>query len=83
MKVWTRLSNADQQALLDEAKALQTYEIDLTQKVEKESLENLKAKGMQLNEVELDAFRKAVKPVHDKFAARHGQDLIRQVLDTK
>jgi len=83
LKVWNRLNKADQQVLLDEAKALQTYEIELTQKVEKESLENLKTKGMQLNEVDLDAFRKAVKPVHDKFAAKHGQELIRQVLDTK
>jgi TRAP-type transport system periplasmic protein len=36
LKVWNRLSKADQQVLLDEAKALQTYEIELTQKVEKE-----------------------------------------------
>jgi tripartite ATP-independent transporter DctP family solute receptor len=83
MKVWERLSKADQQVLLEEAKALQTYEIELTQKVERESLDNLRTKGMQLNDVDVEAFRKAVKPVHDKFAARFGTDLIKQVLDTK
>ncbi len=83
LKVWNRLSKEDQAALQEEAKALQTYEIDLTQKVEKESIEKLKAKGMLINEVDFDAFQKAVKPVHDKFAARFGPDLIKQVLETK
>ena len=83
LRVWNRLSKEDQAVLQEEAKALQTYEIDLTQKVEKESIEKLKAKGMQINEVDFDAFQKAVKPVHDKFAARFGPDLIKQVLETK
>lgn len=83
LKVWNRLSKEDQAVLQEEAKALQTYEIDLTQKVEKESLEKLKAKGMQINDVDFEAFQKAVKPVHDKFAARFGPDLIKQVLETK
>lgn len=83
LKVWNRLSKEDQAVLQQEAKALQTYEIDLTQKVEKESLEKLREKGMQLNEVDVDAFQKAVKPVHDKFSARFGPDLIKQVLETK
>lgn len=83
LKVWNRLTKEDQAVLQEEAKALQTYEIDLTQKVEKESIEKLKAKGMQINEVDFDAFQNAVKPVHDKFAARFGPDLIKQVLETK
>lgn len=83
LKVWNRLSKEDQAILQQEAKALQTYEIDLTQKVEKESLEKLKAKGMQINDVDFEAFQKSVKPVHDKFSARFGPDLIKQVLDTK
>lgn len=83
LKAWNRLSKEDQALLQQEAKALQAYEIDLTQKVEKESLEKLKAKGMQINDVDFDAFQKAVKPVHDKFSARFGPDLIKQVLDTK
>jgi tripartite ATP-independent transporter DctP family solute receptor len=83
LKVWNRLSKADQAILQEQAKALQTYEVDLTQKVEKESLEKLKAKGMQINEVDFDAFQRAVKPVHGKFAARFGPDLVKEVLDTK
>lgn len=83
LKVWNRLSKEDQAILQEEAKALQSYEIDLTQRVERESLEKLKAKGMQINEVDFEAFQKAVKPVHDKFAARFGPDLVNQVLGTK
>jgi len=83
LKVWNRLTKEDQAVLQEEAKALQTYEIDLTQKVEKDSIEKLKAKGMQINEVDFEAFQKAVKPVHDKFAARFGPELIKQVLETK
>lgn len=83
LKVWNRLSKEDQATLQEEAKALQTYEIELTQKVEKDSLEQLKAKGMQINEVDFDAFQKAVKPVQDKFSARFGPDLVKQVLETK
>jgi len=83
LKVWNRLSKEDQAFLLDEAKPLQTYEIELTQKVQSESIEKLKAKGMQINEVDYNAFFRAVKPVHDKFSARFGADLIKQVLETK
>jgi len=83
LKVWNRLTKAHQTALQEEAKVLQPYEIDLTQVVEKDSLEKLKGKGMQINEVDFEAFQKAVKPVHDKFGAKHGADLIKQVLETR
>lgn len=83
LKVWNRLSKEHQAVLLDEAKALQTYEIELTQKVQQEAIEQLKAKGVQINEVDFDAFLKAVKPVHDKFSARFGPELIRRVLEVR
>jgi len=83
LKAWNRLSRADQAVLQEEAKALQAYEIELTQKVEKESIEQLKAKGMQVNEVDFEAFQKAVKPVQDKFSARFGPEMVKQVLETK
>jgi len=83
LKAWNRLSKADQALLQDEAKALQGYEVELTQKVEKDSIEQLKAKGMQVNEVDFEAFQKAVKPVQEKFSARFGPELVKQVLETQ
>ena len=67
----------------DQAGTLQSYEFDLTQKVQQDALEQLKAKGMLVNSVDLVAFGKAVEPVYKKFTAKFGTKLLDQVQATK
>ncbi len=83
IKVWNRLTPTDQKALQDQARALQSYEFELTQKVSQDAIEQLKAKGMLVNSVDLAAFGKAVEPVYKKFTAKFGTKLLDQVQATK
>lgn len=79
LEVWNRLSPEQQAALEEEAQALQTYEIALTQEVEQRALEELEAAGMQINEADREAFREAVQPVYEEFKSRFGPELIELV----
>jgi tripartite ATP-independent transporter DctP family solute receptor len=83
MKTWNRLSSADQKALQDNAVKLQKYEIELTGKVEAAAIENLKQHGMEVNEVDIEAFRKAVQPIYKLFTDKHGTRLVEAVSATK
>ena len=38
---------------------------------------------MQVNEVDFEAFQKAVKPVQDEILHRLGHEMVKQVLETK
>jgi tripartite ATP-independent transporter DctP family solute receptor len=80
LQVWNRLTPEQQAVLVEEAQALQAYEIELTQEVEQEALAELEAAGMQINEVDREAFRAAVQPIHDGFAERVDPELIEQTL---
>lgn len=83
LKVWDRLTDADKKVISEEAAALQDYEIKLTQKVETDAIKALEAKGMKVNEVDLDAFRKDVRPVYKSFTDKFGNELLDKVLATK
>ena len=81
-KAWDQL-NADQQtALTEEAAALQDYEIKLTQEVGQAAVDQLKAKGMKINEADVAAFRDRMGPVYADFTKKHGADLLEQVQNT-
>jgi TRAP-type transport system periplasmic protein len=54
--------------LEDTARETQAFVYATAQKQETELLEKLKAAGMQVNEVDKDAFIKASKPVYEEFA---------------
>jgi TRAP-type transport system periplasmic protein len=76
LKVWNRLTPEDQKVLQTQAIALQSYEIDLTKKVEQQAIDELRAKGMQVNDADTATFRKAVEPVYQKFKAKFGAKLV-------
>jgi len=79
MKVWGRLTPEDQKVLQEQARTLQPYEFELTQKVSQDAIDQLKAKGMLVNAADLAAFRKAVEPVYKKFTDKFGTKLLDQV----
>ena len=83
MGTWNGLSEEQQAALVEEGKALQEYEIALTGEVGAAAIEELKAKGMQVNEADVDAFRARMDPVYEDFKAKHGAELLEAVQNTQ
>ena len=82
MTTWNGLTEEQQAVLIEEGKALQDYEIALTAKVGAEAIEALKAKGMEVNEANVDAFRARMDPVYEDFKSKHGAELLETVQNT-
>ena len=80
---WDRLNAEQQKVLMEEAAALQDYEIQLTEEVGQDAIEKLKAKGMKINDADVSAFRDRMGPVYKDFTDKHGDDLLAQVQNTR
>jgi len=84
MKTWKKLS-PEQQAIIQKAatlasKANRQYDNDKAA----EWLAFLKDQGMQVMEnPDLDAFRKAVEPVYEKYGSSFGKDVLDAIAETK
>lgn len=83
MKTWEQMTPEQQEVMINEAKKLQDYEIDLTAKVEQEALDKLKEEGMEINESDVTAFRDRMGPVYEDFTSKNGPELLEQVQNTK
>lgn len=73
-RFWDRLSPTEQKILQDSAIEARDYQRKISREMAGKALAELKAKGMQVNEVapaELARMRQMVKPIHDKFAAEY------------
>ena len=82
MGTWNGLTEEQQAVLTEEAEALQEYELELIAEVGAAAIEELVAKGMQVNEADVDAFRARMDPVYEDFTAKHGSDLLEAVQNT-
>ncbi len=82
LRAWRGLSAQQQQVLTQEGARLQDYEIALTTEVSAKALEDLRGRGMRINEVNVEAFRARMGPIYEEFVARHGADLLRAVQNT-
>ncbi len=83
LKLWRRLSSQQQAVLMEEAAALQEYEIDLTTRIVAAALDQLQARGMKINQADVAAFAARVRPVYSSFTDRYGSDLIEAVRATR
>ncbi|MDJ0627589.1 MAG: TRAP transporter substrate-binding protein [Rhodobacter sp.] len=83
MGTWNGLSEEQQAVLTEEAAALQDYEIQLTAEVGAAAVEELKAKGMEINEADVAAFRERMGPVYEDFIAKHGAETLEMVQNTQ
>ena len=73
-RFWDKLSPVEQKLLRDSAVEAQNYQRVVSREVSGKAVAELKAKGMQHNEIapaELARMRAQVKPVHEKFAATY------------
>jgi tripartite ATP-independent transporter DctP family solute receptor len=72
-----------QKVLLDTAQEASLYQRNLMYKYEDDSVAKLKAAGMKVNEVDKDAFVKAVKPIWDRFTAKYGDEGIKLAIGSQ
>lgn len=70
---WDKLSSEMQAAVQKAAEEARDYERKLLVDADKEHLEGLKKEGMQVNEVDLEAFKKASEPVWDAYRSEFNE----------
>ena len=79
-RFWDKLSPAEQKILQDSANEARDYQRNVSREAAGKALAELKAKGMQVNELapaDLAKLRQLVRPVHDKFAAEYDQAIVK------
>jgi len=76
---WKGMEPALQAIVRDAVWESGDHETAMAVKMNKEALENLKAKGMEIHEVNLDAFKKATATVPDKFADKWSPGLVSRI----
>jgi TRAP-type transport system periplasmic protein len=83
MATWNGLSAEQQAVLTEEAAVLQDYEIQLTGEVGVAAVEELRAKGMKINNADVAAFRERMGPVYEDFITKHGGEMLETVQNTQ
>jgi len=80
---WNNLPEDVRKVLEETATEMEPVALDIAAKLDDELLGKLKAAGMQVNEVDKDAFIAASKPVYEEFAKEvpTGQEMIDKALD--
>ncbi|MEA4815329.1 MAG: DctP family TRAP transporter solute-binding subunit [Lachnospiraceae bacterium] len=73
---WASLPENTQKALKEAADEAKVYQREINIKEDAEALEKLKELGMEINEVDLEAFKEATKPVWDYYTEKYGSDLV-------
>jgi tripartite ATP-independent transporter DctP family solute receptor len=82
-RTWDSLSADDRALIMKLSKEAQQEQRKLWYAKEKESLENMKKAGVEINDVaDKKQFQAAVKPVWDKYGAQHAA-LIQRIQDVK
>jgi tripartite ATP-independent transporter DctP family solute receptor len=79
-KFWDKLTPTEQKILQDAAIEARDYQRVVSRDVAGKALAELKAKGMQVNELspaESARMRQMVKPIHDKFAGEYDPALVK------
>lgn len=75
---WSKLSTEMQEAVQQAANEARDYQRKLLAEKDAEYLQRLKEEGMQVNEVDVDAFREAAQPIWEQYRDRFG-DIIDQI----
>jgi tripartite ATP-independent transporter DctP family solute receptor len=81
-KTWNKLSKEMQAAVQKAADEARDYERKLLSDKDAEYLKNVKDHGMEVNEVDAEAFRKASQPIWDKYKSEFG-DMIEKIKNVK
>lgn len=83
-RFWDKLSPAEQKILRDAANEARTYQRQTSRAAAQRAVAELKAKGMQYNELapaEQERMRQVAKPVTDRFAATYDPAIVQLYRD--
>ncbi|MBO8165024.1 MAG: TRAP transporter substrate-binding protein [Brevibacillus sp.] len=80
---YNKLTPEQQKAVEEAAKEATEYENKLVFDLEEELLKKLQDAGMEFVELDTKPFIEAVKPVHQEFANKYGQELYDKIVNTK
>lgn len=69
---WAGLSDTEKSVLKEAAKETTTFQRDFAAKANVERLEEMRAAGITISEINTPAFQQAVAPVYDKWRAKYG-----------
>lgn len=83
LKTWNKLSPEHQKLIQESAQAAAEENRRYDNEMEAEWIQLLKDKGMVITEPDIALFRKAVRPVYEKYEAQYGKELINEILNTK
>jgi len=71
-KFWSGLSADHRKALAESIQEASAFQLDMVANLDKQLLEDMKAKGMQVTMPDRNAFRTATAPAYDVFYAKFG-----------
>lgn len=76
--MWDKLSDEDAAIVKEELYDMVDYEREVAGDELDKTLQAIKDSGMEVNEVDKEAFKEAVAPVYDKYADKYG-DLFKKI----
>ena len=82
-QTWDKLSAEDQKLIQKCADESKKYEREVNRKLDKEYVDKMQAKGVQINTLgaeEVKKMQEAAKPVYDKFANEIGKERLDKIL---
>lgn len=82
-KFWDGLSEEEQKILKDASIEAGKYQREMSRKEDAKAVEELKAAGMNVNEVsdeDKEKMKELIKPVTDKYAEKFGKDLVDELM---
>lgn len=83
IKKFSSFSPEVRKVLLDTCQEAAIYQRELLYKYEDDSVADLKKRGMIFNDVDKDAFKKAVQPVWDEYIATYGRGSIDLAIESQ
>lgn len=81
-KYWDQLSDEEKKIIQDAVAESTKFQRETNRSMAKKTLENLKSKGMQVNEMpaeEVAKMQEVTKPLIDKFSKDVGEDLVKEL----
>lgn len=80
---WDKLSDEDKKIIQEAVTESTAFELELNRSKEAENIEIIRNNGVEVNEVDTEAFIAKMKPVWEQFADRFGMENINAIANTK
>lgn len=78
---WKTLSEEEQEIIATASQEAAQYHRDLVRASEESMINELKADGMEVIDVDMDQFRALIDPVYDSFREKNGSELLDEIIN--